>query len=553
MSTTSTTSPPGSAGWAVVGDQSFSLWRDTQAFFTSQIEAHGRIFLTRLLNAKTIVVCSANAGRQCLLGGAGAGDTQDTEDNDGCKEDDRDAADDTKSQQAHTSSSHAQQGSASSSLDHQHNATDNATDPHQHHKLKHKHGKHGKHGKHHKHQIHRKHHKHRQQQGRAHHQHHQHHQQQHEQQPTAAKLERQPAGCPAVLDRASAYRPFVEKVYGSQCMLLTPKSSAHPEIAALHRVFARPETCAENLALLEAWARQQVQQLSEAEAPFDLYQELKALCVAATLTLFLGLEDGERDLLHRATQLITTHWHGLTSLPIRLNLGFGKGSGLDQALDAKEELETIIKGRILRCKPVPHQQFLFHIVQACQSQGLDVTCRHLLLFISALIPKALASLLTSMVVELFTSHPDTLERARSDDQFLERFLTETERLHPPFLAARRTLPKDAVCNIGPYRVEGERVIMCIFSEMNKDPDVYKNPEAFDADRWLDASLPKPMTFGWGPDRCMGQPLARHLLLMFARQLLHHINRVDFEEPPSLSPKWLPVARPRSQINACFRK
>lgn len=68
--------------------------------------------------------------------------------------------------------------------------------------------------------------------------------------------------------------------------------------------------------------------------------------------------------------------------------------------------------------------------------------QHLLLFISALIPKALASLLTSFALAL-AGDQQARQRARDDPRYLDAVLLEVQRLWPPFVGGRRIA--DQVC------------------------------------------------------------------------------------------------------------
>lgn len=62
--------------------------------------------------------------------------------------------------------------------------------------------------------------------------------------------------------------------------------------------------------------------------------------------------------------------------------------------------------------------------------------QHLLLFISALIPKALASLLTSFTLAL-AGDRQARRRALDEPRYLDGVLLEVQRLWPPFIGGRR--------------------------------------------------------------------------------------------------------------------
>lgn len=86
--------------------------------------------------------------------------------------------------------------------------------------------------------------------------------------------------------------------------------------------------------------------------------------------------------------------------------------------------------------------------------------QHLLLFISALIPKALASLLTSFTLAL-AGDQQARRRALDEPRYLDSVLLEVQRLWPPFIGGRRIA--EQVCRrerfyIFPHRQKKKQTI-----------------------------------------------------------------------------------------------
>lgn len=93
---------------------------------------------------------------------------------------------------------------------------------------------------------------------------------------------------------------------------------------------------------------------------------------------------------------------------------------------------------VLIC-PSEHDALLSRFVGSLSTLPLpDSSCasQHLLLFISALIPKALASLLTSFTLAL-AGNEQVRRRAVEDPAYLRGVLLEVQRLWPPFIGGRR--------------------------------------------------------------------------------------------------------------------
>ncbi|XP_078812298.1 uncharacterized protein LOC101158370 isoform X4 [Oryzias latipes] len=164
-----------------------------------------------------------------------------------------------------------------------------------------------------------------------------------------------------------------------------------------------------------------------------VYSVFKRLGTELVLGLFLNIRAEEQpDLFQEIMQLCTQHWHGLISAPVNLKVPLWS-SGFSTALEARDRLMDIIKDKLendtegfpvtLSSLPLPDS---------------SAAAQHLLLFISALIPKALASLLTSFTLVLSADEQvESRRRAVEDSDFLHTVLLEVQRLWPPFIGGRR--------------------------------------------------------------------------------------------------------------------
>lgn len=139
-----------------------------------------------------------------------------------------------------------------------------------------------------------------------------------------------------------------------------------------------------------------------------------------SIALFLGKDIGEESAKEIST-LMTTHWRGIISLPLPISIPWTNWrSGYGKALEAKEKLLKVILENLSDKSASRYVHSLFSTTTTATAPAAANGCsmasevsgaftdkqlaaQHLLLFVSALIPKAVASLLTSAVIELAKS------------------------------------------------------------------------------------------------------------------------------------------------------
>jgi cytochrome P450 len=127
--------------------------------------------------------------------------------------------------------------------------------------------------------------------------------------------------------------------------------------------------------------------------PVILYDQFKKFATMLTLKLFLGLDGEEAE---EMSKLATTHWHGIISVPLNVKLSFLMSSSYRKAVHAKNQLLALIEKK-LASKDSP---FLAKFEEEARNGGindLEEVKNNILLITCALIPKALASILTSFV------------------------------------------------------------------------------------------------------------------------------------------------------------
>uniref|UniRef100_A0A3B4V9F8 Putative cytochrome P450 120 n=1 Tax=Seriola dumerili TaxID=41447 RepID=A0A3B4V9F8_SERDU len=276
--------------------------------------------------------------------------------------------------------------------------------------------------------------------------------------------------------------------------------------------------------------------------PECVYSVFKRLGTELVLGLFLNVRAEEQpELFQEITQLC------LISAPVNVKVPLWS-SGFSTALDARDKLMDIIKDKLendtqgfvgtLRSLPLPDS--------SCASQ-------HLLLFISALIPKALASLLTSFTLALSGNEQVRKPRQKYPD-YLHRVLLEVQRLWPPFIGGRRIADKDST--LAGFHVPKGYGAIYISHAVHRDPEVFQQPDNFLPERWSGRNAGQEhflCSFGSGPRSCIGSKLNDVFLKEACVYLLKHYDWCL--DPPSqdLEYKWLPVSRPTNPPTMSFTR
>lgn len=284
--------------------------------------------------------------------------------------------------------------------------------------------------------------------------------------------------------------------------------------------------------------------------PECAYSVFKSLGTELVLGLFLNVRPEEQpDLYQEICQLCTQHWHGLISAPVNIKVPMWS-SGFSIALEAREKLMAIIKDKLQNDK--------LGFVGTLGSLPLpdsSSASQHLLLFISALIPKALASLLTSFTLALSGDvQEETRRKALTDSEFLHSVLLEVQRLWPPFIGGRRIASED--CFISGFLVPKDYGVVYISHAVHRDPEVFEQPDSFLPERWSGRNACQEhllCSFGNGPRSCIGSKLTDVFLKEACTYLLKHYSWCVDPSSQDLQYKWLPVSRPANPPSIFFSR
>jgi cytochrome P450 len=107
------------------------------------------------------------------------------------------------------------------------------------------------------------------------------------------------------------------------------------------------------------------------------------------------------------------------------------------------------------------------------------------------------------------ARPDALAELRSDPAVLPLLVSESIRFEPSISLALRTVVEPLeICGV--ERPAGT-IVMCTLLTANRDPAVWRDPDAFVARRFAKPDAPRLFSFGGGPHYCLGAALARMTL------------------------------------------
>lgn len=146
----------------------------------------------------------------------------------------------------------------------------------------------------------------------------------------------------------------------------------------------------------------------------------------------------------------------------------------------------------------------------------------------------------SAVVHL-ARHPEHHRLIRDDNSLVPAATEELLRLYTPYRGFARTARSHV--RFGDKLVRQGDVLAAVFTSGNRDESVFAHADEFDLNRPRKDLL----TFGRGPHRCPGAPLARLQLEIAIRELVNRTRRIRVAGPiqmtawPEYGPLALPVA------------
>lgn len=262
----------------------------------------------------------------------------------------------------------------------------------------------------------------------------------------------------------------------------------------------------------------------------NLYKDMKDLAWEILCAVFLGHSPTEDSTeYNKHVSLQETLLRGQFSLfPVSVRTPFWQ-SPRSRGLDASAKLLSNLRAGV--ASPVPGCPFA-----QCNTGELDDADRagNLLLFTSSIAVKALSSLLTASLLNVFLfPHGDSslADWLRSQDATqreatLDSILRETERLSPPVIGVMRRVEQDIqLCSSKVQPSESVVVpkgwdVWLYFVAASRDETVYQQANRFVPERFLNQSEPEAgFAFGDGRKECLGKETSRLIVKTVASVLL----------------------------------
>ncbi|MCJ1395099.1 hypothetical protein MMC18_007980 [Xylographa bjoerkii] len=254
----------------------------------------------------------------------------------------------------------------------------------------------------------------------------------------------------------------------------------------------------------------------------DLYENLKDLSWKVLLGIFLNL-DTKDEAFSTIEKAQETLLRGQFSLfPVAVNMPFWQ-SPRSKGIKARHDLLPMLREQVDKQEP------------SCpllrqQKIGKDEMSSHCLLFTSSIANKALASLLTATILNLFLlpgptplaaiirSHPPEVRGL-----LLESILLETERLSPPVVGVMRRVQKDLELSLPDteerHAVQAGCDVWLYLAGANRDSAVFSDAEKFVFDRFMASEMPRGFAFGFGNKICLGSGIVHQIVSVVATVMI----------------------------------
>ncbi|PVH75138.1 cytochrome P450 [Cadophora sp. DSE1049] len=255
----------------------------------------------------------------------------------------------------------------------------------------------------------------------------------------------------------------------------------------------------------------------------DIYESMKDFSWRVLLNIFLQLSPTD-ELYSTVESLQETLLRGQFSLmPVSIKTPFWR-SPRSKGIEARQKLQELLKDLIVSqdsgC-PFLRQGKL----------NKDEISANALLFTSSIAVKALASLLTASMLNLFLlpCEPSLATRVRTEDPanrdiHLHSILLETERLSPPVVGVMRQVQQDVVVaspdGQPPTLIPAGWDVWLYFVNAARDMSAYHLADKFLPERFISQAETKPgYAFGSGSKTCLGQHIVREIVKSVASAAL----------------------------------
>ncbi|KAL8665552.1 MAG: hypothetical protein Q9168_007674 [Polycauliona sp. 1 TL-2023] len=245
----------------------------------------------------------------------------------------------------------------------------------------------------------------------------------------------------------------------------------------------------------------------------DLYESMKSLSWRILLSIFLRRDESdEGDDFNGIEALHEDLLRGQFSLfPVSINTLFWR-SPRSKGLQARQQLQSILQSKVNR------GQCPFAVSDP--EDGQDIA-NHLLLFTSSLAAKAMASLLTAVLLDLYLfneagtslcSKIRNIENPKQRSTFIRCMVSEAERLSPPVVGIMRRATSDIVLhsqgeNVAPTLIPEGWDVWLYFLGAGRDHAAYgETADSFVPGRYYNASSSQQegFAFGAGDKTCLGK-------------------------------------------------
>lgn len=135
--------------------------------------------------------------------------------------------------------------------------------------------------------------------------------------------------------------------------------------------------------------------------------------------------------------------------------------------------------------------------------------------------------LIGSALEVFANHPEVMRSFRDHPETRSKIIDEVARLNPVELLLTR-FPKEDVVIRG-VRIPAESCIKFPIGAVNRDPDVFEDPDVFNLNRPNEAS--RHLTFGLGTHACAGQAIARAEAEVILARVAQEFDTVEVLDEP----------------------